>query len=61
MLQVDVLLLGKPTSAKSNISRMFVFVARSVPVADAIIEISKIISISCEKFIVPPSTKKYIF
>ena len=45
----------------SKIKSILVFVAKSVPVADAIIEINNTSNMSCEKFILPPSTKKFIF
>lgn len=52
---------GKPISANNKISKIFVLFAKSVPVADAIIEISRINNISCEIFIVPPPQQKYIY
>ena len=50
--------LSEESNIKSNNNKMFVFVAKSVSVADAIIPINITSKISFEKFIFPSLLKK---
>ena len=56
--ELQLLLFERRISKRSN--KMFVLVARSVSVADAIIPINITSKISLEKFIFPSLLKKYI-